>query len=90
MGAQLAHQAFSRGSGTDCERRESPFEVDADANGIPSAGVTYGLRQERELLRHAHCWRPEGRLVTDTSEPCGHRLSGDEAGCRRTCERAMR
>ena len=24
--------------------------------------------------------RPEGRLLTDISEPCGHRLSGDLAG----------
>lgn len=55
MGAQLAHQAFSRGSSTDWERRETPFGVDVDANGIPPAGAIYGLRQERDLLRHAHC-----------------------------------
>jgi hypothetical protein len=24
--------------------------------------------------------RPEGRVLTSISEPCGHRLSGDEAG----------
>jgi len=46
----------------------------------------------RLLARLTHCGRnanycvmhiaerPEGRLLTDTSEPCGHRLSGDEAG----------
>ena len=31
--------------------------------------------------------RPERRLLTDTSEPCGHRLSGDEAGFGRSFER---
>ncbi len=30
--------------------------------------------------------RPEGRLLTDTSGPCDHRLSGDEAGFRRSFE----
>lgn len=30
------------------------------------------------VMRMTEC--PEGRLLTDTSEPCGHRLSGDEAG----------
>jgi len=54
MDARLAHQAFSWSSGADWERRETPFEVDADANGIPLAGATNALRQERELLRHAH------------------------------------
>jgi hypothetical protein len=57
----------------------------------------------RLLARLMHCGRnanycvmriaerPEGRLLTDTSEPCGHRLSGDEADFRRSCERrAMR
>ncbi len=46
----------------------------------------------RLLARLTHCGRnanycvmriaerPEGRLLTDTSEPCGHRLSGDRAG----------
>ena len=28
--------------------------------------------------------RPEGLLLTDTSEPCSHRLSGDEAGFKGT------
>ena len=54
MDAQLAHQAFSRGSGTDWKRREAPFVVDADANEIPIAGATNALRQERELSRQAH------------------------------------
>ena len=30
--------------------------------------------------------RPEGWLLTGTSEPCGHRLSGDEAGFGRSFE----
>ena len=55
------------------------------------------------LVRLTHCGRnaiycvrriaerPEGQLLTDTSEPCGHRLSGDEAGFGCSCERrAMR
>jgi len=46
----------------------------------------------RLLARLTHCGRnanyrvmhiaerPEGQRLTDTSGPCGHRLSGDEAG----------
>ena len=46
----------------------------------------------RSLARLSHCGsnanycvmhiaeRPEGRLLTDTSEPCGHRFSGDLTG----------
>jgi len=36
------------------------------------------------VMRISEC--PEGQLLTDTSGPCGHRLSGDEAGFRRSFE----
>lgn len=54
MDAQVAHQAFSRRSCTDGERRETPFEIGAQVNEIQLAGATDALRQERELSRHAH------------------------------------
>ncbi|MGV3627125.1 MAG: hypothetical protein ACO1PN_05515 [Betaproteobacteria bacterium] len=53
--AQLAQQAFNRGGSTDWERRETPFEVDAQANENQLADATNALRQERGLPRHAHC-----------------------------------
>ena len=37
-----------------------------------------GKNANYRVMRMTEC--PEGRLLTDTSEPCGHRLSGDEAG----------
>ena len=36
------------------------------------------------VMRITEC--PEGRPLTDTSEPCGHRLSGDKAGFGRSFE----
>ena len=84
--AQLAQQAFNRGSSTtgSGEKRRSRW--------------TPMQTEYRLLVRLTHCGRnaiycvmriaerPEGRLLTDTSEPCGHRLSGDEAGFGRSCE----
>jgi len=54
------------------------------------ARLTYcGRNANYCVMRIAEC--REGRRLTDTSEPCGHRLSGDEAGFGRSCERrAMR
>ncbi len=43
------------------------------------ARLTYcGRNANYCVMRMTEC--PEGRRLTDTSEPCGHRLSGDEAG----------
>ncbi len=42
------------------------------------ARLTYcGRNANYCVMRMTEC--PNGRLLTDTSEPCGHRLSGDEA-----------
>jgi len=54
MGAQLAQQAFSRGSSTDWERREAPFGVDARANEFQFAGAIRPLRQQRDSPRLAY------------------------------------
>jgi hypothetical protein len=49
------------------------------------ARLTYcGRNANYCVMRMTEC--PEGRRLTDTSEPCGHRLSGDEAGFGRSFE----
>lgn len=81
MGAQLAHQAVSRGSGTDCENGEKPRSrwTPTQTEFRLLARLTHcGRNASYRAMRMTEC--PEGRLLTDTSEPCGHRLSGDEAG----------
>jgi hypothetical protein len=83
------HYAWTRGWRT---KRSAGAAVQTENGEKPRSRWTPMQTEFRLLARSTYCGRnanywvmrmtecPEGRLLTDTSEPCGHRLSGDEAG----------
>ena len=87
--------AWTRGWRT---KRSAGAAVQTENGEKPRSRLTRKQTKFSLLARLTHCGRnaiycvmriaerPEGRLLTDTSEPCGHRLSGDEAGFWRSCE----
>ena len=83
------HYAWARNWRT---KRSAGAAVQTENGVKPRSKWTRKQTRFRLLVRLTDCGRnanyrvmridkrPEGRLLTDTSEPCGHRLSGDEAG----------
>jgi len=73
-------------------KRSAGAAVQTENGENPRSWWTPMQTEFRLLARLTHCGKnaiycvkritecPAGRLLTDTSEPCGHRLSGDEAG----------
>ena len=73
-------------------KRSAGAVLQTEKGEKPRSRLTRKQTKFRLLARLTHCGRnadyrvmrisecPEGRLLTVTSEPCGHRLAGDEAG----------
>lgn len=61
--------------------RSTPFEDDVRAIcKLPHRRVTMRCDKDANVCVKHSTERPQGRMITRTSEPCGHRLSGGLTG----------